>query len=86
MVMTTHNPDHVILLGGRAAIVDRKGGLVCGSVEEVVTQDRLREVYETDLRIVRVEELHRRACLHGGAAPLAGNQTGLLHPLLEGKS
>ena len=65
VVMTTHNPDHVILLGGRAAIVDRKGGLVCGSVEEVVTQDRLREVYETDLRIVRVEELHRRACLHG---------------------
>jgi iron complex transport system ATP-binding protein len=66
VVMTTHNPDHVILLGGRAAIVDHQGQITCGSVEEVVTESRLREVYETDLKIIQVEELHRKACLHEG--------------------
>lgn len=63
IIMTTHNPDHPILLGGRVAILDRDGHLVSGSVGKLMTEDRLSELYGIDLRVLRIDELDRNACL-----------------------
>jgi len=38
VVITTHNPDHALLLGGKAALMDDNGGLITGDTENVVTQ------------------------------------------------
>ncbi len=62
-VMTTHNPDHTMMLGGTVAIVDREGGLETGPVDEVVTERRLKEVYETDLSLIHVEGFRRPICV-----------------------
>ncbi len=63
VIMTTHNPDHALLLGGKAAIVSRGGTILQGDCEEIITEDNLREVYGIDLKLMYVEELGRKACL-----------------------
>ena len=66
IVMTTHNPDHCMMLGGRVAILDRKGFLENGFVNEVLTEDRLREVYNTNLHLEYVEAVGRMICIPDG--------------------
>lgn len=64
VVFTTHNPDHALLLGGRAALFDGAGHLECGMVEEIIHQDKLRQVYGTDVLLVYVESLGRQVCVY----------------------
>jgi len=63
IIITTHNPDHALLLGGTAAILDMDGTLVSGPSEKIITEERLKSVYNTDLRLMYIEELKRVACL-----------------------
>lgn len=63
VVITTHNPDHALLLGDKAAIVEKTGVITQGDSREIITEERLREVYDTDLRLMYIEELGRTACL-----------------------
>ena len=63
-VITTHNPDHAIMLGGRAAILDRQGKITLGSTEELITEDILGKVYNAELKIRYLEELGRNVCLY----------------------
>lgn len=66
VVITTHNPDHALLLGDSAAIVGKDGSVVQGSSSEILTEERLSEVYGMDIRIRFIEELGRTACLVPG--------------------
>lgn len=63
VAVTTHDPNHAILLGGRAAVLDRDGRLTAGDAGEVIREDLLRRVYQTDLKLRYVEELDRTVCL-----------------------
>ena len=62
-VMTTHNPDHALMLGGTVAIVDRKGGLEVGPTGAILTEERLKAVYETDLSLVEIDGFARPVCV-----------------------
>ena len=62
IISTTHNPNHAILLGGSAGVLTRAGRFHSGPVADVVREDLLAEIYETDLRVVYVEELGRAVC------------------------
>lgn len=64
VVITTHNPDHAMLLGGRAAVLDRQGQLVSGKTEEIITEDSLRHIYGSDLNLKYIEEFGRRVCVY----------------------
>ena len=66
VLLTTHMPDHALLLGGLAAMMDGRGGLEVGPVEEVVTEERLAAMYQTEVHLVRSEEARRTACIAGG--------------------
>lgn len=63
VIMTSHNPDHAILLGGAAGVLSRTGHMDTGSVDEILEQERLSELYGTKLQIVYVNEIARVACL-----------------------
>lgn len=63
IIMTTHNPDHPILLGGMAGVLSRSGNMETGSVDQILEQERLSKLYGTKLQIVYVNEVSRRACL-----------------------
>lgn len=63
VVITTHNPDHALLLGGNTAILDNDGRLSFGKTDDIVTAERLKSVYGCDLSIEYIEQMGRRACL-----------------------
>lgn len=63
-VITTHNPDHAIMLGGRAAILDRSGKLLSGTTDEIVNEESLSRIYNSELKIRYIEEAGRRVCLY----------------------
>jgi iron complex transport system ATP-binding protein len=65
IIMTTHMPDHPILLDGRVGILDGEGGMRTGSVGEIISESALRGMYNVDLRLVYIEELNRVACVAG---------------------
>ncbi len=63
VIITTHNPDHALLLGDKAAIVEKNGTITQGNSSEIITEERLCKVYETELKLMYIEELGRTACL-----------------------
>ena len=63
IVMTTHNPDHCMMLGGKVAILDKEGKLETGVCEELLTEDRLKQLYNTELRLPYVEAVNRITCI-----------------------
>ena len=66
VVITTHNPDHALLLGDKAAIVSRDGHITQGNSEEILTEELLSEIYGINLKIQYLETIGRRACLVPG--------------------
>ena len=63
VVMTTHNPDQPILLGGKVAMLNSDGTLAVGDADTTLTSERLSELYGTDLHLVYVDEVDRVACV-----------------------
>ncbi|MCL2391659.1 MAG: ABC transporter ATP-binding protein [Oscillospiraceae bacterium] len=63
IIMTTHNPDHAIQLGGTCALMHPDGDMIVGSPESSLKEDILAEIYQTPLRMLEVKELGRYACL-----------------------
>ena len=64
VVITTHNPDHAMLLGGHAAIFNAQGQVVSGKAEEIITERTLQSVYGTDLKLKHIEEFGRKVCVY----------------------
>ena len=63
VVMTTHNPDQPILLGGKVAMLNADGTLAVGEAGTTLTSERLSELYGTDLHLVYVDAVDRVACI-----------------------
>lgn len=62
ILMTTHLPEHVILLEGRIGIVTNNGELKCGTAEQLLTEKELEDIYDIPLKKVYVSELNRNVC------------------------
>ena len=63
IMMTTHNPDHPILLDSTVCLLDAEGAFVKGSVDAVLNEETLRRVYGTDVVVRYVDDAQRRACI-----------------------
>lgn len=63
IIITTHNPDHALLLGDKVAIVEKNGKITSGASHEIITEKKLKEVYDVDLRLLSVDQLQRKVCL-----------------------
>ncbi len=66
VVMTSHNPDHCLMLGGDVAILSRNGTLALGPAEEILTEERLKATYGTPIRMLYQPELGRYVCFPTG--------------------
>jgi iron complex transport system ATP-binding protein len=64
VVITTHNPDHALLLGGRAAIFDAGGRVRSGRTGEILTEETLKSVYGSDLSLQYIAALGRQVCVY----------------------
>ncbi|MDL2224806.1 ABC transporter ATP-binding protein [Eubacteriales bacterium OttesenSCG-928-M02] len=63
IIMTTHMPDHAISLGGRVGILDNDGRLQFGETDDILTAETLSQVYNTELKMVYIEEIERNTCV-----------------------
>lgn len=66
IIITSHIPDHVLLLGGKAGILNADGSFMTGRSEEVMTEENLRKIYQVDVRLIYMKELGRKVCVSGG--------------------
>lgn len=63
VIMTTHMPDHAMMLGGKTAVLDQNGEFLTGRTEDILTEEILQKIYRAKIRMVYVEEAGRRVCV-----------------------
>lgn len=66
VIQTTHNPDHCMMLGGKVAILDRCGVLETGMCKDILTEERLKKVYNAEVKLIYIPEIQREACVAYG--------------------
>jgi iron complex transport system ATP-binding protein len=50
VIMTTHDPNQALLLGGQVACMGRDGSFAVGEAQETITPDLLRNLYGTQVK------------------------------------
>ena len=63
VAMTTHDPNHALLLGGFTAILGDNGRIAWGETEAIVTQENLEKVYGPDICLRPWPEMGRSVCV-----------------------
>jgi iron complex transport system ATP-binding protein len=64
VVLSTHDPDHALLIASRVAIIADGGLRAVGPPADVVTAETLSAIYRTDVRIEETAS-GRRVCVPG---------------------
>jgi iron complex transport system ATP-binding protein len=62
IVLSTHDPDHALLVATRVAIIADGGLRAVGTPEEVVTAETLSAIYRTEVRVEQTPS-GRRVCV-----------------------
>ena len=62
VLMTTHNPEHSLLLNSTVWILSRDGRMIVGSAEELVTEKTLRGLYTSDIHVSEMPSVGRKVC------------------------
>lgn len=63
VVITTHNPDHALLLGGEVAAINTDGELTFGSCSDVINEKFLSSLYGIDLHLRHINDIGRDVCI-----------------------
>ncbi|MFA5528754.1 MAG: ABC transporter ATP-binding protein [Peptostreptococcales bacterium] len=63
IILTTHNPDHALLLQGKVAAFDRNGDFHFGECNQILNEDLLHLIYGIPLHLLRDEEVNRVVCV-----------------------
>lgn len=63
VLLTTHDPDHALLLGGKIAVLDRNGELSFGEGNDILTEDTLSSLYAMPLKLIYEEQVKRKICV-----------------------
>ncbi len=65
IIITSHMPDHVLMLDGKVGILDDEGNFQIGSCQEMMQEDRLRHLYHVDIHLVYEPSVNRVVCFSG---------------------
>ena len=63
VVLTTHNPDQVLLLEAKVAVIDRQARFHFGDWEEILTEKLLSDLYGVEMRLIEFEGIQRKLCV-----------------------
>jgi iron complex transport system ATP-binding protein len=63
IIITTHNPEHAIIMGGNAAILDRSGELHVGLASETLNAQTLSNLYGLTIKTVYDKDAKRNVCV-----------------------
>ena len=56
VIMTTHNPEHAIILNGKVAILNREGVLSVGQAAETLNAETLSKLYRLSIKTIYDDE------------------------------
>lgn len=59
---TTHNPNHAFMLGHQVGLFSPDGRFETGTPNKLLTEERLKRTYETDLKLIYERDLGRVVC------------------------
>lgn len=62
MIMTTHNPEHAIILDGKVAILNREGVLGVGQAANALSAKTLSELYGLSIKTIYDDDAKRNIC------------------------
>lgn len=65
VVLTSHNPDHALLIGRSVGMLDHQGRFDMGPVDQIMDERRLSELYGLEIHLVYVDRLSRIVCVSG---------------------
>lgn len=63
VIMTTHMPDFAIILDDKVGILDRTGHLIVGTAKEIMTEDRLSDLYQIEIKTQYIDFADRNICV-----------------------
>ena len=63
LIMTTHNPEHAVILDGKVAILDRKGVLGVGQAADTLNGETLSKLYGLNIKTVYDNDAQRNICV-----------------------
>lgn len=63
LIMTTHNPDHAIILNGKVAILDKNGVLGVGQASESLSGETLSKLYGLNIKTIYDPDAGRNVCI-----------------------
>lgn len=59
---TTHNPNHAFMLGHQVGLFSHEGYFETGQADQLLTEERLKRTYGTDLKLIYEPTLERYVC------------------------
>ena len=68
VLMATHAPDHALFVADRVALMQAGRLLAVGTPDDVMTEDNLRTLYRTEIRVVTVEDGEGRPLVRAAIA------------------
>lgn len=63
IILTTHMPDHALLLDGTVGVLDRSGHFTVGTPRELLTEEKLYELYGEKISCTYVDAVKREASI-----------------------
>lgn len=63
LIMTTHNPEHAVILDGKVAILDKNGVLGVGSAKDTLNGQTLSNLYGLEIKTVYDNDAKRNICV-----------------------
>ncbi|HSW35442.1 MAG TPA: ABC transporter ATP-binding protein [Candidatus Limnocylindrales bacterium] len=63
LIMTTHNPEHAIILNGKVAILNRQGVLGVGQAADTLNADTLSNLYGLSIKTIYDNDAKRNICV-----------------------
>lgn len=65
IIITSHMPDHVLMLNQKTALLKGDGSFVVGSSEELITEETMRMLYNIKVHVFYDSTLGRKVCMYG---------------------
>lgn len=64
VVFSSHDPNHALMFDCNVILFNGQGKIKKGKTKELVTEEKLNEVYDSDLKIIYSDELKRNICTY----------------------
>lgn len=63
IIMTSHNPDHALMMQGKTLMMKNCGNYKYGNTDEIVNEYTLRDLYGIDLYLEKSKNANRKTCI-----------------------